>query len=73
MNRDAFAAAMQANMLLDGLFGVVPWSIVAVLVVVAIGLLLIRAAFTLVKVLVIVAIGVGIYLVVKFLLNDFAM
>jgi hypothetical protein len=72
MNQGRVASIMQA-MLLDGLFGVVPWSIVAILVVIAIGLFLIRAAFTLVKVLVIVAIGVGIYLLVKFLLNDFAM
>jgi hypothetical protein len=55
--------------LAEGLFGVVPWSVVAVLVVVAIGLFLIRAAFTLIKVLIVVAIGVAIYLGVKFLLN----
>lgn len=53
--------------LAEGLFGVVPWNIVALLVVIAIGLFLIRAAFTLVKVLVVVAIGVAIYLGVKFL------
>lgn len=73
MNWGAVAAAMQPNVVLDGLFGVIPWSVVAILVVIAIGLLLIRAAFTLVKVLVIVAIGVAIYLLVKFLFNDFAM
>lgn len=52
-----------------GLFNVVPWSIVAILVVVAIGLFLIRAAFTLVKVLVVVAIGVAVYLGVQYLLH----
>jgi hypothetical protein len=52
-----------------GLFGVVPWSVVAILVAVAIGLFLIRAAFTLIKVLIVVAIGVAIYLGVRFLLN----
>lgn len=57
------------TVLADGLFGVVPWSVVAILVVVAIGLFLIRAAFTLIKVLIVVAIGVAIYLGVRFLLN----
>ncbi|HUR61632.1 MAG TPA: hypothetical protein VM286_04640 [Candidatus Thermoplasmatota archaeon] len=57
------------TVLADGLFGVVPWSIVAILVVVAIGLFLIRAAFTLIKVLIVVAIGVAIYLGVRYLLN----
>jgi hypothetical protein len=57
------------TVLADGLFGVVPWSVVAILVVVAIGLFLIRAAFTLIKVLIVVAIGVAIYLGVRFLLK----
>jgi len=56
------------TVLADGLYGV-PWSIVAILVVIAIGLFLIRAAFTLIKVLIVVAIGVAIYLGVKFLLG----
>lgn len=58
---------MLQPVLAAGLFGVVPWSVVAILVVVAIGLFLIRAAFTLIKVLIVVAIGVAIYLGVKFL------
>jgi hypothetical protein len=59
------------TVLADGLFGVIPWSVVAILVVVAIGLFLIRAAFTLVKVLVVVAIGVAIYLLVQYVLKNF--
>jgi hypothetical protein len=57
--------------LADGLFGVVPWSIVALLVVIAIGFFLIRAAISLVKVLILVAIGVGVYLLVQFVLKNF--
>lgn len=54
--------------LLEGLFGV-PWSIVLLLAIVAVGLLIIRAAITLVKVAIIVGIGVAVYLGVRFLLN----
>ena len=49
----------------------VPWSWVALIVVVVIGLLLVRTAITLVKVLIIVAIGFAIYLGISFLLNQF--
>ena len=55
--------------LAEGLFDVVPWSVVILIAVVAIGLLLVRAAITVVKVLIIVASGVAIYLGVRFLLN----
>jgi hypothetical protein len=50
----------------------IPWSIVVLIVVVVIGLLLIRAAITLVKVLILVAIGVAIFLLVQFVLHNFA-
>ncbi len=56
--------------LLEGLFGV-PWSIVLLLAVVAVGLLLIRAAITLVKVAIVVGIGIAIYLLVQFVLKNF--
>lgn len=60
-----------ASLLMSGgLYGV-PWSIVLLIVIVAVGLLLIRAAITLVKVAIIVAIGVGIYLLVQFVLHNF--
>lgn len=49
----------------------VPWSWVALIVVVVIGLLLVRTAITLVKVLIIVAIGFAIYLGLSFLFNQF--
>lgn len=66
---------MLSNMLLDhglhfGGFGI-PWSILILIAIVAVGLLLIRAAITLVKVAIIVAIGVGVYLLVQFVLNNF--
>lgn len=49
----------------------IPWSVLLLLAIVAVGLLLIRAAITLVKVAIIVAIGVGVYLLVQFVLNNF--
>lgn len=58
--------------LLDGLFGV-PWSVVILIAIVAVGLLLIRAAITLVKVAILVAIGVGAFLLVQFVLRNFGM
>lgn len=51
-----------------GFYGV-PWNIIALLVVVAIGLFLIRAAFTLIKVLIVVAIGVAIYFGITWLVG----
>ena len=59
---------MQQAVLAAGLYGV-PWNIIVLLVVIAIGLFLIRAAFTLIKVLIVVAIGVAIYLGVQWLLH----
>jgi hypothetical protein len=53
--------------LADGLFGFIPWSVVALIAVVVIGIFLIRAAITIVKVVIVVAIGVAIYLGVRFL------
>lgn len=61
------------NVLADGLFGVVPWSVVILIAIVAVGLLLIRAAITLVKVAILVAIGVGCFLLVQFVLKNFGM
>ena len=49
----------------------IPWSILLLLAIVAVGLLLIRAAITLVKVAIIVGIGVAVYLLVQFVLNNF--
>ncbi len=57
--------------LLDGLFGVVPWSVVILIAIVAIGLLLIRATISLIKVAILVAIGVGCFLLVQFVLKNF--
>lgn len=66
---------MLANMLLaDGLqLGsfTIPWSVLIFLAIVAVGLLLIRAAITLVKVAIIVGIGVAVYLLVQFVLHNF--
>ncbi|MEK6976328.1 MAG: hypothetical protein AABY18_08310 [Candidatus Thermoplasmatota archaeon] len=66
---------MLANLLLShglhlGNF-VIPWSVLLLIAIVVVGLLLIRTAITLVKVGILVAIGVGIFLVVRFLLNEF--
>lgn len=49
----------------------IPWSVVIFLVIVAVGLLLIRAAITIVKIAIIVGIGVAIYLLVQFVLHNF--
>jgi hypothetical protein len=50
----------------------IPWSIVIVVAIIVIGLLLIRAAITLVKIAILVAIGVAVYLLVQFVLHNFA-
>lgn len=50
----------------------VPWSVVLLIAVVVVGLLLIRTAITLVKVGILVGIGVGIFLLVRYALNEFA-
>ena len=51
-------------------FGI-PWSVLILLAIVAVGLLVIRAAITLVKVAILVGIGVAVYLLVQFVLNNF--
>ena len=50
----------------------IPWSVVILVAIVVVGLLLIRAAITLVKVAILVAIGVAVYLLVQFVLHNFA-
>lgn len=50
---------------------VIPWSVLLLVLIVVVGLLLIRAAITLVKVGILVAIGVAVFLLVKFVLNEF--
>ena len=65
---------MLANMLLSGLHVgsvTIPWSVIIFIAIIAVGLLLIRAAITLVKVAIIVGIGVAVYLLVQFVLNNF--
>ncbi len=49
----------------------IPWSVIILFAIVAIGLLLIRAAITLVKVGILVAIGVAVFLLVQFVLKNF--
>ncbi len=50
---------------------VIPWSVIILLAIVAVGLLIVRAAITLVKVAIIVGIGVAVYLLVQFVLHNF--
>lgn len=50
----------------------VPWSVVLLVAIIVVGLLLIRAAITLVKVAILVAIGVAVFLLVQFVLRNFA-
>ena len=49
----------------------IPWSVLLLIAIVAVGLLLIRAAITLVKVGILVAIGVAVFLLVQFVLKNF--
>lgn len=51
---------------------VISWGIVALIAIVVIGLLLIRAAITLVKVAILVAIGIAVFLLIDFLVRQFA-
>lgn len=51
---------------------VIPWSVVIWIVIIAVGLLLIRTAITLVKIAIIVGIGFLIFLLVQFILKNFA-
>ncbi len=50
---------------------VIPWSVVIWIVIIAVGLLIIRAAITLIKIAIIVGIGFVIFLGVQFLFNNF--
>ena len=50
----------------------IPWSVIIVIAIIVVGLLLIRTAITLVKVAILVAIGIAIFLIVKFVFNEFA-
>lgn len=49
----------------------IPWSVIFFAVVIIVGLLLIRTAFTLIKVLILVGIAVAVFLLVKFLLSHY--
>lgn len=50
---------------------VIPWSVVIWIVIIAVGLLIIRAAITLIKIAIIVGIGFVIFLGIQFLFNNF--
>lgn len=49
----------------------IPWSVLLLVAIVAVGLLLIRATITLVKIGILVAIGVAVFLLVQFVLDNF--
>lgn len=49
----------------------ISWGILALIAIVVIGLLLIRAAITLVKVAILVAIGIAVFLLIDFALRQF--
>ena len=77
MRRAGFASVMFAAALLShGLhFGdafAIPWSVVILIAIVVVGLLLIRTAITLVKVAILVGIGIAIFLLVQYVLKNFA-
>jgi hypothetical protein len=76
MRCTGFVVAMLADFLLShGLhFGdfAISWGIVALIAIVVIGLLLIRAAITLVKVAILVGIGIAVFLLIDFLIKQFA-
>jgi len=50
----------------------IPWSVIIVIAIIVVGLLLIRTAITLVKVAILVAIGIAIFLIVRFVFNEFS-
>lgn len=47
----------------------ITWGLLALIVVVVVGLLLIRAAITLVKVAILVAIGIALFLLIDFIIK----
>lgn len=67
---------MLEHMLLSGGLEVgdftIPWSWILFAAIIVVGLLLIRTAITLVKVAILVAIGLAVFLLVKFVLNEFS-
>ena len=67
---DAVSLLMSGGLTLGSV--TIPWSIIILVAIVVVGLLLIRTAITLVKVAILVAIGVGIFLLVQYVLHNFA-